>query len=246
VCDPLEAVAPHVFTGRDLEPAGRPDARRDTFARLAGLLGIDPARLREARQVHGAAAVVAGDGPWSSDTAADILVTDDPGVGVVVRVADCVPVLMADGRTGAVAAVHAGWRGTCAGAVAAAVRTLQAEYASQPADLVAAIGPAIGPCCYQVGEDVHSAFLARRDALDRPDRWFRRDGDRWRLDIGAANRDQLAGSGVPPGAIHVAGVCTACSIARFYSYRAEASRAGRQFAAIRPRGRLNRASGVGR
>ncbi len=95
---------------------------------------------------------------------ADGVMTDEHGVALVVQVADCVPLLMADPRTGAVAAVHAGWRGTAANIAAAAVRRLQQQYGCRPEDLVAAIGPCIGACCYQVGPEVREAFTSASDA----------------------------------------------------------------------------------
>ena len=98
--------------------------------------------------------------------AADIIVSNDPAVAIAIQTADCVPILIADRRTGAVAAAHAGWRGLAAGVPRVAVDALVREFGSRPADLIAAAGPSIGACCYEVGEDVRRAFrgsgLARR------------------------------------------------------------------------------------
>ena len=95
---------------------------------------------------------------------ADIAVSDDPSVALSVRAADCVPILLADRATGAVAAVHAGWKGTAAGAVIVAVRALTSRYGTNPGDVIAAVGPSIGPCCYEVGPDLAAAFLGASEA----------------------------------------------------------------------------------
>src|SRR5436190_19291938 len=114
-----------------------------------------------ARQVHGAAVVRvrAGDDPAAiASVEADALVTGDAGVAVGIFVADCIPALIVDPRTGAVAAAHAGWRGTVAGVLPAAVRALAAEFDARPDDLRVALGPAIGACCFEVGAEVVRAF----------------------------------------------------------------------------------------
>lgn len=233
VSEPLLAVAPHCFTTRALGAGRADDELLAAHGAIAAYLGVAPGALRSARQVHGAALFVADGHAPIVPPEADVLLASEPTTAVVVQTADCAPVLIGDARTGAVAAVHAGWRGTCAGVVMAAVRALAARFGSAPADLVVAIGPSIGACCYQVGADVHQAFLSRKDLPDAAS-WFSPDGDRWRLDIWRANHDQLRLAGVPEGAIHVAGHCTASMPDRYHSYRLEGACAGRQFAAIRP------------
>jgi YfiH family protein len=249
VCAPLLAVARHAFTTRDVAVGTSPDDLERGYAAIADLLGVSPERVYDARQVHGAGVFVARkDSPRHHRADADLLVAGDPGLAVVVRVADCVPILLADPLTGAVGAVHAGWRGTCAGAATAAVETLQARFGARPERLIAAIGPSIGPCCYQVGQDVVDAF-ARSQRLASPTRsnegeavrtgseavWFHPDGPgHWRLDLWAANRQQLVAAGVRKDGIHVAGECTATRVDRYYSFRVEGARAGRLLAAISP------------
>jgi hypothetical protein len=123
---------------------------------------------------------------------ADIVMTDDPGVAIVVQAADCVPLLLADPVTGAVAAVHAGWRGTAAGVARVAVSAMTSHFGTRPADLVAAVGPSIGACCYQVGRDVLDAFRAAALTQDDIRDWFdaeeegerERGGDWWRKPSG--------------------------------------------------------------
>jgi purine-nucleoside/S-methyl-5'-thioadenosine phosphorylase / adenosine deaminase len=226
-CTALDAVAPHVFTSRHLRFRAAGD-----FEALGEALGVDAAQIVRARQVHGRTVAVVSPQHESSDAIeADALVSFDPRRPVAVRVADCVPVLLADRGQRGVAAVHAGWRGTCAGVVGVAVEAMH-EAGVAPGDLIAAIGPSIGPCCYQVDERVRSAFLAMTpDAAA----WFEEDGPgRWKLDLWRANAEQLEASGVPAGAIHQARVCTADSLDRCFSYRREGPDTGRMVAAIRP------------
>jgi YfiH family protein len=164
---------------------------------------------------------------------ADAAVTRDPGTAVAVVAADCVPILLADPATGAVAAVHAGWRGTCARVVAAAVNTLRQDCGVDPAGLIAAIGPSIGACCYEVGEELLRAFdEAGHSSIDRVE-WFSRDAaGRLRLDLWRANADQLAHAGIRPANIHVAGLCTQTHRDVFESFRAEGDQAGRMAAIV--------------
>ena len=159
--------------------------------------------------------------------------TTTPGVALAVVTADCVPILLADPVTGAVAAVHAGWRGTAADVAGAAVAALTREYAVAGADLVAAIGPSIGACCYDVGEELLEAFaVAGHDSAARAD-WFARDDTgRLRLDLWAANRDLLLHAGLRPDRVHVAGLCTKTHLDWFESYRADGPQAGRLAAII--------------
>lgn len=150
----------------------------------------------------------------------DALITDVVGAKVGVRTADCVPILLADPRTRAVAAIHAGWRGTVQRIAAKAVAEMTAKFSTNPREVVAAIGPAIGPCCYEVGAEVAALF---RD-------WFpeRRDlGGVSHLDLAEANRRQLMAADVAPERIWVAGVCTCCSGDEFFSWRRERQRTGR-------------------
>ncbi len=119
---------------------------------LGRALGVELEGLVRMRQVHCADVFVAEKGvqtPFFAE--ADIAVSDHPSLALSVRTADCVPILLADRRGSAVAAVHAGWRGTAAGAAMVAVRALASRFGTKPGDVVAAVGPSIGPCCYEVG-----------------------------------------------------------------------------------------------
>jgi YfiH family protein len=135
---------------------------------------------------------------------------------------------MADARTGAVAAVHAGWRGTSAGAVLAAVAALGRTYGVRPADIIVAVGPSIGPCCYVVGPGLVDEFSGHPESPV----WFIRD-DMLRLDLWQATRDQLLRAGVTDSNIHVSRLCTSCHTDVFCSYRKERDKTGRMAGVIR-------------
>lgn len=192
---------------------------RERFRRAAGFAGP----IHVGHQVHGA---VVNAAPLAPGTQGDALVTATAGVSLGVFVADCVPILLEDSRTGAVAAVHAGWRGTAARAVAAAVESLQKRYGTRPADLVAAIGPSIKGCCYQVGSEVVAAL----GDLPEPSAFVRHETGKAYVDLQEANRQLLAGAGVAE--IHVSGMCTHCDSEHFFSYRRDGERSGRMLAAI--------------
>jgi len=147
----------------------------------------------------------------------DALVTGRAGVTVSIRTADCLPILLADPRTGAMAAVHAGWRGTAAEIVARGLERMRQEFGALPEDVLAAIGPGIGKCCYEVGIEV-----ARQLGEDKAGR----------VDLAEKNRRQLEAAGVRPANIDVIRLCTYCQADQFFSYRREGERAGRMISFI--------------
>jgi YfiH family protein len=161
----------------------------------------------------------------------DGLITDVPGVLLGVGTADCVPVLVVDVTKRVVAAFHAGWRGTLARIVERGITMMQEEYGSQALDIVAAVGPSIGPCCYTVGEEVSSDFGKQfryaKELFVRPI-----DSGEIRLNLWEANRRQLLDAGVPEVSIAIMRECTACARnqsggLRYFSHRAEHGIAGR-------------------
>jgi polyphenol oxidase len=236
-CRPLERFAQHLFTTRQLQ---LPSA--DAWHALTSAMSVPPGRIVSMNQLHGRT-VAQVDRNVSSQTLddmhnerprADALISDASDIALVVRAADCVPLLIADARTGAVAAVHAGWRGTAARVAVAAVEEMQRQFRTRAADLAVAIGPAIGSCCYEVGSDLVDAFAAAGHERYLIDRWFMtpREG-RMRLDLVGANRDQLILAGVREENVHACGLCTAMHLDVLTSFRAEQSAAGRIAGVIR-------------
>jgi purine-nucleoside/S-methyl-5'-thioadenosine phosphorylase / adenosine deaminase len=198
---------------------------RENRLRSFAALGRSFDSLFDVWQVHSAEAVYAGaPRPVDADPhKADIILTDKPGVSLYMRFADCVPILFHDPKKGAVAIAHAGWLGTVRGATTSAVRAIADRFGSKPADLLAAIGPSIGPDHYEVGPDV-IAQVGQAFGADAGSLIEARDG-RTYLNLWAANRLQLERSGVEQ--IEVAGICTACHLDDWFSHRAEKGRTGR-------------------
>jgi len=180
-------------------------------------------RLLLLSQVHGAAVVQA---PWEGRPRADAAVATGPGCLLGVQTADCLPVLLVDPERRFAAAAHAGWRGTVAGVAARVVEALAAR-GSRPEDLVAALGPAVGPCCYEVGEEVREAFRPSGATFFRP-------GPKGRphLDLRAANVRQLLDSGLRPEAVHHVADCTRCRADLYHSYRRDGRAAGRMISFV--------------
>jgi len=178
-------------------------------ARVAALFG----NLATLRQVHSAACVAAA-GRGGVLGEGDALLEDTPGSVVAVQTADCLPILLVDERHRAVAAVHAGWRGTVAGIAQRAVEAMGAQFGSLAEDLDAAIGPGIGACCYEVGPEVAAQFGLQGRA---------------HVDLAAANRRQLMDAGVTPERIYASNLCTMCRGEEFHSFRRDQEAAGRLY-----------------
>lgn len=204
---------------------------RENRERAFRALGRPEASAADLWMVHSADIVVADEPRDLSREApqADGILTDNPAVTLFLRFADCVPILLHDPRRRAVGLVHAGWRGTLLQAGAAAVRAMAERYGSQPADLVAGIGPSIGPCHYEVGPDVaagvRAAFPGHADDLLQAG-----PAGRPHLDLWQANAVSLRQAGVEQ--IELGRVCTACHTADFFSHRGERGSTGRFGAAL--------------
>jgi len=196
-----------------------------------------------------------------AEHAGDALITSESGVLLTIRIADCLPLLIADRRLRVIAAIHAGWRGTLARVIEKAVGEMRRAFGSCPQDLVAALGPAIGRCCYEVGDEVVDAFQGQ---FKESDSFFhkpvseaesqrselryrllfhtqappghRREPHGLHLDLAAVARAQLRESGLKASAIHASACCTCCNPELFFSHRRDAGLAGRMMAAIGIRG----------
>lgn len=171
--------------------------------------------LATARQVHSNhVLVVQCEGKQGEG---DALVSNQPGVGLSIRTADCLPILIADPKNRAVAAVHAGWRGVVCEVAAKAVERMTQHFGSRPGDLVVAIGPGIGPCCFEVGPEVAVQFGL---------------SGRTKVDLVETMRRQLGRNGVNAGQIFSSGLCTYCNAELFESYRRDREASGRMTAMI--------------
>jgi hypothetical protein len=197
----------------------------ENWARLERVTGLRFARVR---QVHGCRVVEAA-APGGPREEADVVVSAARGVAACVSIADCAPILLADPRSRAVAAVHAGWRGTLAGAAAAGVRALVEGHGARPREIRAVIGPCIGPCCFEVSAELSDRF---RVEVGRTSAETRRVGSR--VDLWRANELLLRAAGIGRRNLEILWRCTSCEEATFFSHRRDRGRTGRQVAFVAP------------
>ena len=212
----------------DAEPVVR--ANRARWAEALGL----PAPLFTLHQVHGAVVhdLAPDDATPPAERKGDAIVAAPGARPIGVFTADCTPILLADPVTGVVAAVHAGWRGTVAGVAAAAVATMRERHGVNPQDLRAAIGPTIGPCCFEVGDEVVAAL--REAPWPGTAEAVVPRAPRAHADLFTANVAQLLACGLAPGHVFASRLCTACDAGLFYSWRRDGGTTGRLQAAITP------------
>jgi hypothetical protein len=223
----------HAFTTRRDGLGARTNGIKhpDDWEAVARAFGLCIDRVVTADQVHGENIVMVDDLNFRDvgTMHADALITSVPGIAVGVETADCVPVLLFDPVKPAVAAVHAGWRSTVKKIVQKAVHRMHEEFGSEPARMIAAIGPAIGPECYEVDERVMGRV---RDSFSF---WHEvstpRGNDHWDLDLVKANKLELLQIGLAEKNVHALGLCTSCRRDLFYSFRAE-GRTGRMLSVI--------------
>jgi YfiH family protein len=223
----------HAFTTRQggLGARNNDIKHPDDWKAVAQAFGICIDRVVTADQVHGENIVAVNDlNVLNVRTVhADALITDVPGIAVGVETADCVPILLFDPVKPAVGAVHAGWKSTVKKIVQKTVHRMHEEFGSEPARLIAAIGPAIGPECYEVDERVMERV---REAFSF---WNKvstpRGNDHWSLDLPAANKLELLQIGLAEQNVHALGLCTSCRRDLFYSFRAE-GKTGRMLSVI--------------
>lgn len=210
---------------------------RHNLSVFCSSVGIDPAGIATCRQVHGDDIAVIDEVPDATPRV-DAIVSTRPSVFPAIRTADCVPVLLLDPVNKISAAVHAGWRGTVLGITGKVVRLLMQDYGTNPGTLVASLGPAIGPCCYEVDDAVLVPF---RENVPNADEFIHMTAvpgsgtssrKSYRLDLEAANHAALVALGVSAENIHPAGQCTCCNSSLFFSYRRDGTRSGRHIAVV--------------
>jgi polyphenol oxidase len=218
--------------------------------RFQSALGAEKFPLISLKQFHSDVIHVFDSAP-SDPCRGDASITNRPGLLLAVQTADCVPILLVDTKKRAIAAIHAGWRGTLARIVTKTIGAMQMHFATNPRDILAAIGPCIGPCCYEVGTEVATQFLSQfEDAETYFDEF--RTGDepnpiQWLnmmppghqpppqnvlLDLRKANQSQLQAAGLNPKNIHTIDLCTADRPDLLFSYRKQGPQSGRQMSAI--------------
>ena len=213
-----------------------PNAVLENYRRFCGAIGADVNAAVLSKQVHETTVRIctsedAGKGLFSErDYTADALITNVKGLPLTVFSADCGIILLYDPIRQAIGAVHAGWRGCAAGIVEKAVRTMESTYGSRPQDLLAAIGPSIGQCCFETDSDVPDAMRAALGADAEPYLEYR--GPKWHVDLAGLNRQWLLRSGLSPKQIDTCGLCTACRPDLFWSHRKMGNSRGAQTAMI--------------
>jgi YfiH family protein len=217
-----------------LGTADSPHSVQGNRSLLARAFGTKVEQLLTVTQVHGSDLLVV-DAP-NADVShflkveCDGIITNQPGLMIGIGVADCLPLLLLDPVRQAAAALHAGWKGTASGIARKGVEALVSLFGSDPGDIIAAIGPGIGPCCYEVDRPVQAAFAASQELWKES---AQETGEgKWRLDLTTANRRQLIDCGVPAGNIDTTQQCVCCTPELFFSYRRDKGETGRQMGFI--------------
>jgi len=215
--------ADHIYRVRELEIF--PWLIHGFGTRNADIPGLF-ANLATLKQIHSSTCLPA-DGRAGLIGEGDALLENTPGAVVAVRTADCIPILLIDERHRAVAAVHAGWRGTVAGIAQRAVEAMRQQFGTDVGDVHAAIGPGIGECCFEVGPEV-AAAVARAHGLRSVNVELGRSG-KAHIDLAGENRSQLLQAGVTGERIYASNLCTKCMPDDFHSFRRDGEAAGRLF-----------------
>ena len=214
-----------------------PDHVRENYRRFFAAIGGSGRRIAMSNQVHGGVVRCVTSADLHADPyekvgyEADGLMTDLPGVALVVYSADCIPILFYDPVRRVIAAVHAGWRGTAAGIATTAVERMRDVYGCDPADILAAVGPGIGPDCFETHEDVPNAMTAALSTAVLQHIKIKENG-KFSVDLKGINAMRLEQAGLAPDHIAVSGICTACRPELFWSHRKLGTNRGSMAAAI--------------
>jgi YfiH family protein len=223
----------NVGLGAPRDPVDAWEMRR----RWSSAIGFDPETIVGLRQVHGSGVYVATGGdagkgatPDSNSVGpADALITGAPGVTLMTLHADCLPILVVDPNMPVVAAIHAGWRGTVEDVAGFTIKAMKTNFGSDPSRLVAFLGPSIGPCCYQVGNEVADAWNSRNGHRSSQ-ALLKRQGE-WIFDLRVANSHLLISAGLNEANIEISDICTKCNGDHWFSHRGQGPNTGR-FAAF--------------
>lgn len=213
-----------------------PEAVAENYRRFCAHVGADPRRVVLSKQVHETTvrlcrAEDAGKGLHTPrDYTADALITRENNLPLVVFSADCGVILLHDPVEKAIGAIHAGWRGCAGGIVEKTVRAMGEAFSTDPRNLLAAVGPCIGQCCFETDGDVPHAMTAALGAEAAP--YLERRGPKWHVDLAGLNRQWLLHAGVRANHIDVCGLCTACHPEWFWSHRKMGEQRGAQVAMI--------------
>ncbi len=232
----LGGVSPGVFSSLNFSEKGG-DSKENVGKNceiLAETFNIDPTRLFTVNQVHGDRVLVIKENPGrffqANKSDYDAIITNRRGIVVGVLTADCLPIMILDPRKKVVGIVHAGWRGTSLKIVLKTVMEIAGTFESLPQDLLVGLGPAIGDCCYEVDRSVKSHF----DTYQAGVRHFMNSGkkQKWLLNLGLLNREQLLEAGILKKNIYFVDICTSCNDNLFFSHRRDAGNTGRQLSFI--------------
>ena len=231
---------PHASANMSFSVGDDPACVRENRRRYLTVLGIAPETIVSTNQVHGTRIVTVGKaergrGALTPDTAigeCDGLLTAEPGVPLTMNFADCTPIFLFDPRQKVAALLHGGWRGTAGNIVGVAVQAMREQFGTNPKDIIAAIGPAIGPCCFEVGADVICEFakLFLTSALAELVR--DRGNNHFLFNLPEANRCLLLHAGLAEDHIENCGLCTYCHDDTFFSYRKSKGKTGRHMGVI--------------
>jgi YfiH family protein len=230
----LGGVSPPPFQWLNLSDSTGDQASRVRENRniLAGVFGISPSTLVTANQIHqdGVLVIDASSPPNPPKASCDAIVTQRPGIAIGVLTADCVPVLLYDSERSVIAAIHVGWKGTALNLCAKTIRLMAERFGTDPKSLLGAVGPSIGPCCYEVDHHVCSSFS---EHSGRWTAWARPSAPgRWKLDLPRANIEMMTSVGVPGENITCFRTCTCCQEDLFFSHRRDNGITGRQISFV--------------
>lgn len=221
---PYESMNLGRMSGDDPEVVAR---NREQFSRWLGIPIVQTLKMDHGIEV----AHLEGPDDLKRTYAADACITAHPQVSLSLTTADCVPIFFHDPGTGAVGLAHAGWRGTVAGIAQAVVDAMVAKLGCRPERIRAALGPAISPCCFEVGPEVAEEFLREYGQQS----WIEARGAKWHIDLHAANRIWLTRAGVIGEQVRSCPLCTCCRGDLFFSWRRDNARTGRMLSAIAPK-----------